>query len=165
MKTGKVRIVTFSVIAVSCIIAAVLLFGGQLRWRLYKGDRIEGSLRLYIDGKQCIIDPSRVSGADSAETDDIGTLKYSLKADKYGKYTVDISDTGLGYDIELDYHQFNRWNVYHSDISLYADTAAKTITCEGCSTYLNEQGWTRLKDENTSVQTNGPKVTIRLGTL
>ena len=51
MKTGKVRIVTFSVIAVSCIIAAVLLFGGQLRWRLYEGDRIEGSLRLYIDGK------------------------------------------------------------------------------------------------------------------
>ena len=106
-----------------------------------------------------------LSGADKVKVLDGGALEYSLKADEYGAYTIDLGKCGTDEEILLKYHQFNWWNVYRTDITLNVNTADNTIECRGYSTYLNEQGMTEKKDENRTLSLYRSPMIISLGTL
>ena len=164
MNKRKGILITLAVIII-CILAAVLCFGGRLRWRMYTGDRIKGTVCVYIDGAQYTFDPADVKQADSVRINDSGAVEYSLKADEYGAYTVGLGKCGTEKDIYLKYHQFNWWNVYRSDITLNIDIKENTVTCKGYSTSLDEWGHTVRTDIDKTLAMDEENVFIFLGSV
>lgn len=136
----KEKIRTAVIIVLTAIAGLVLC--SPIFYRLYKGDRIRGTVEVVIDDETYSLRESDIelSDAGKVKINADGTADISIHAGEYGKYGFDISDTTAGRLVSVSCFQFNWWNVTTFELKIEMNTAQGTVAYSGEYSYIEENG-------------------------
>lgn len=136
----KEKIRTAVIIVLTAIAGLVLC--SPIFYRLYRGDRIKGTVEVVIDGETYSLRESDIelSDAGKVKINADGTADISIHAGEYGKYGFDISDTPAGRSVSVSCFQFNWWNVTTFELKIEMNTSQGTVAYSGGYSYIEENG-------------------------
>ena len=141
-------------IAVIIAIAAAILFvpARLIFFRLYPGDRINGSITLTIDGEEYSLDKASISAEHNRQGYDfsLDDGEISLKGDDYGSYEITISGLPDISPITVAVFQPNWWNTDDFSLTIAVDTRNKSVTYSGKHTYITEYGFSQSEEISKS---------------
>lgn len=133
--------ITLTVCIVLTLCVLVCIVYKPIFYRLYRGDRIKGSVELTIDDKPCLLEENYFLFHEDGNVKTDGTAAdISIHGGEYGKYTFEILDTPIGEPILISCFQFNWWNVQTFELSINIDTEQGELAYNGNCTTIAESG-------------------------
>lgn len=143
-----------------CVQNGVELFqSSYFYYRAYKDDRITINLTATIDGKQIKVDDIEAKTAyyDGSEEYQIGdgisvkdndnTVTFSIKANDYGDYHINVNM--CGYNFMLEAYQWNWWDIQNINLYIDIDTKKKE--------YTTFEEYSHISEECNVVKESDPK--------
>lgn len=113
------------------VLVIFLLRNSELYYRIYLGDRIKGTVSIFVDGKQCDISESNIvfMKEGNVKIKD-GKALVSMHAGEYGSYKYEIEGI-TDEPVRANFFQGNWWDIVRYDISISIDTKNKTAVYSG----------------------------------
>ncbi len=126
------------------IIGAFCYFCKPIYYRIYFGDRIKGTISVYVDEKAYLLQPKEIQGTDELELADNGKIaELSIHGGEYGGYPIylylDTADMDA-LELMINCYQHNWWNVTEFDITIEIDTKQNIISFNVNCTTIADNG-------------------------
>ena len=118
----------------------------QLYYRVYLGDRIQGTVTVSLDGEFYPLKTGSIIPYDPyVETPRVtyrsdGSARVRIHSGAYGMYGFCLTIDGVAQPIHITAYQFNWWNVTSFDLSVSIDTEANTVTFSTVTEQLHNNG-------------------------
>jgi hypothetical protein len=143
MKRQKTKDKKIIIAVIGCIfvVAVILvLFYKPIYYRLYWGDRIQGTIKLIIDDEQVSLQENDIliNGESKIVINSDGTAFISFHGGEYGDYGFYVVNSLIDKTIQINCFQHNWWNVQTFDLTLSAYTSAGTLTFGGDYTTISD---------------------------
>lgn len=148
------RVAVFCAALIACV--ALCLSWRPLRYRLYPGDRIKGTLTVSVDGQPCALaeEACRLPENGRFKTDADGKAQISVHGGDYGEYPVSVLLPD-GTELRFICFQHNWWNVLTFDLQADVRNGAVRWTGTVFTIADNGQKTTERIKEDQPLQETG----------
>lgn len=131
------------IIGAVCFLTAaitVCVFVKPIRYRLYPGDRITGTVQVTVNGQPVALSADDVSGCDKATALPDGSTVVRIRGGGYGNYTFNVVFSDDCAPLAVHCFQHNWWSVMRFDVTIDVSAESGACTCSGVCVTLDDSG-------------------------
>ena len=131
------------IIGAACLLTAaitVCVFVKPIRYRLYPGDRITGTVQVTVNGQPVALSADDVSGSDKVNVLPNGGVDVRIRGGDYGEHTFFVAFSADHTPLAVHCFQHNWWSVMRFDVTIDVSAESGACTCSGVCVTLDDSG-------------------------
>ncbi len=134
------RTLIAALLCIVLLVTSICFFVKPIRYRLYPGDRITGTVKVSVNGQPVALSEDDVSGCDKATVLSDGSVVVCIHGGDYGDYTFYVSVSADCTPLAVHCFQHNWWSVMRFDVTIDVSAESGACTCSGVCVTLDDSG-------------------------